>query len=239
MAFQLASILETTAFTFINEILAETHSTDGLAKNNRWELVITPPSGGQSKFGPIMGANTGEGVTRKVGIMCESFAFPGRNLLSSPDVNTYGPEREVVNGYSFGDISSTFRLSSDQKEKQFFDTWQRLAYNTEDFSIGYYYDYVGEIRLYKLDEKDRRRYGIKLLECFPKTVDQMETTQGPGDLQRVNVTWAYRYWLSLADEADAPKPLSDRAGDILVNSVVRNIYNNIPSVTRKLSGLVR
>ena len=33
------------------------------------------------------------------------------------------PEREMVDGYTFGDISPTFRLSSDQKEKQFFDTW--------------------------------------------------------------------------------------------------------------------
>jgi len=146
----------------------------------------------------------------------------------------YGPEREMVDGYTFGDISSTFRLSSDHKEKQFFDTWQRLAYNPQDFSIGYYYDYVGEIRLYQLDEQDRRRYGIKLLECFPKTVDQMAVTQGAGDLQRVNVTWAYRYWLSLADEPNAPRPLEDRLAEIAINTITKNIFSNIPSVLRKL-----
>ena len=240
MAFQLASILETTAFTFLNEILAEYSSKDGFARTNRWEILITPPTGyrgnNQSSniFAPIMGQNTGEGVTQKVGIMCEAFSFPGRNLTTTPDSNLYGPEREMVDGYTFGDISSTFRLSSDMKEKQFFDTWQRLAYNPQDFSIGYYYDYVGEIRLFQLDEQDRRRYGIKLLECFPKTVDQMAVTQGAGDLQRVNVTWAYRYWLSLADEATAPKPLEDRLAEIAINTVTKNIINNIPSVVRKL-----
>ena len=239
MAFQLASILETTAFQFLDEVLAEFNSKDGFAKTNRWEIIITPPTGNRGGstgniFAPIMGANTGEGVTQKTALMCEAFSFPGRNLTTTPDTNLYGPEREMVDGYTFGDISSTFRLSSDMKEKQFFDTWQRLAYNPQDFSIGYYYDYVGEIRLYQLDEQDRRRYGIKLLECFPKTIDQMTVTQGAGDLQRVNVTWAYRYWLSLADEPNAPKPLEDRLAEIAINTISKNIFNNIPSVVRKL-----
>ena len=240
MAFQLASILETTAFQFLDEVLAEFHSEDGFAKSNRWEIIIIPPTGNRGNqttgniFAPIMQQNTGEGVTQKAALMCEAFAFPGRNLTTTPDSNLYGPEREMVDGYTFGDISSTFRLSSNMKEKQFFDTWQRLAYNPQDFSIGYYYDYVGEIRLYQLDEQDRRRYGIKLLECFPKTVDQMAVTQGAGDLQRVNVTWAYRYWLSLVDEPNAPKPLGDRLAEIAINTVAKNIFNNIPAVTRKL-----
>ena len=55
-----------------------------------------------------MSQNTGEGVVQKAALMCEAFSFPGRNLDSQPDSNVYGPEREIVNGYSFGDISSTF-----------------------------------------------------------------------------------------------------------------------------------
>ena len=237
MAFQLKSILETTAFTFLNEILAEYSSKDGFARTNRWEILITPPTGyrGNNRsgniFAPIMGQNTGEGVTQKVGLMCEAFSFPGRNLTTTPDSNLYGPEREMVDGYTFGDISSTFRLSSDMKEKQFFDTWQRLAYNPQDFSIGYYYDYVGEIRLYQLDEQDRRRYGVRLLECYPKTIDQMAVTQGAGDIQRVNVTWAYRYWLSETDEANAPKPLTETQN----NNISRNNTGFLPSVLRYLT----
>ena len=62
----------------------------------------------------------------------------------------------------------------------------------------------------------------------------MAVTQGAGDLQRVNVTWAYRYWLSLADEPNAPKPLEDRLAEIAINTITKNIFNNIPSVLRKL-----
>ena len=240
MAFQLGSIIETTAFSFLNEVLAEYGSKDGFAKTNRWEIIITPPTGYRGSnhsyniFAPIMTQNTGEGVTQKVGIMCESFSFPGRNLESAPDTNVFGPTMDIVNGYTFGDISSTFRLSSDMREKQFFDTWQRLAYNPQDFTIGYYYDYVGEIRLYQLDERDNRRYGVKLLECYPKTVDQMAVTAGGGNLQRVSVTWTYRYWLSLTDEKDSPKLLGDIFTEKLSQTITRNIFNNIPSTLTKL-----
>ena len=236
MAFTLSSILETTAYTFLNQAIAQYHSDEGLAKTNRWEILVSPPSGSvlTNRMGPIMNANTGAGITESLGLMCESFAFPGRNLESSPDTNMYGPTRQVVNGYSFGDVSSTWRLSSDMRERQLFDTWQRLAYNPDNFSIGYYHDYIGEIRIFQLDEKNRRRYGMKLLEVFPKTVDQMGTTQGAGDLQRVNVTWAYRFWVSLADEADQPKPVEDILGDIFINTVTKNINNNIPSILGKL-----
>ena len=62
MAFQLASILETTAFQFLDEVLAEFNSKDGFAKTNRWEIIITPPTGNRGGstgniFAPIMGAN--------------------------------------------------------------------------------------------------------------------------------------------------------------------------------------
>ena len=232
----LAGIIEKTASAALDEAFAEFRSKDGFAKTNRWEIVITPPTGNRggssgNVFASIMGSNTGEGVTRRAGLMCEAFSFPGRNLTTTPDSNLYGPEREMVDGYTFGDVSSTFRLSSDMKEKQFFDTWQRLAYSPQDFSIGYYYNYVGEIRLYQLDEQDNRRYGVKLLECYPKTIDQMAVTQGAGDLQKVNVTWAYRYWLSLTDEENYPRPLTETQN----NTISKNNTGFLPSTLRYLT----
>ena len=38
------------------------------------------------------------------------------------------PEREIVTGYSFGDINATFQCSSDMREKKYWET-QRLTYN--------------------------------------------------------------------------------------------------------------
>ena len=42
---------------------------------------------------------------------------------------------------------------------------------TITWSLGYYDNYVGSIDIYQLDEQDNRRYGVKLVECFPKSIE--------------------------------------------------------------------
>ena len=48
------------------------------------------------------------------------------------------------------------------------------------------------------------------------------------------VTWAYRYWKNLTDEAELPRPLLERIGDVFVNTVERQLRSRIPAVLRKL-----
>ena len=89
----------------------------------------------------------GDGTAREVSLKCEQISMPGRNIDTAPDTNIYGPEREIAQGWSFADIDATFQLSSDQKEKNFFDTWQRLSFNPDTWSMGYYDDYTGTIQI--------------------------------------------------------------------------------------------
>ena len=57
------------------------------------------------------------------------------------------------------------------KEKQLFESWQRLSYNPQTWSIGYYDDYVGSVQIYQLDERgDQEDSGIELIEAFPKAI---------------------------------------------------------------------
>ena len=121
------------------------------------------------------------------------------------------------------------------KEKLFFETWQRLSYNPQTWTMGYYDDYVGGIQIYQLDEKDKRRYGVELVECFPKTVTEQQLSYATAtDIQKISVSFAYRYWKNLTDEAELPKPLQERIGEVLVNSVERNIRAAIPRVLSRL-----
>ena len=239
----LGRLLEGTAYGVINEILAEFRSDDGFALPSRYEVVILPPQGtrGQPKgalnnvFSKVMEENTGEGTTRKVGLQCESISFPGRNLDTTEDTNIYGPVRDIVSGYSYADITAVFRCSSDMREKLFFETWQRLAYNPQTWAMQYYDSYTGSLDIYQLDNNDRRRYGVRLVECYPKTIgDQAMDYGAPSTLQTVQVSFAYRYYKSLADEADLPKPLGDRIRDVIGDSVERQILSKIPKVLSKL-----
>ena len=241
--FNLGKVLEGTAYGVLNEILAEFRSDDGYALPSRYEVVILPPQGTRGKpqgalsniFAKVMQENTGEGTTRKTGLQCESIEFPGRNLDTNPDTNIYGPTREIVSGYSYAEITGIFRCSSDMREKSFFETWQRLAYNPQTWSMGYYDDYSGALEIHQLDQQDKRRYGVQLIECFPKNIAaQSLTAQQATDVQKISVTFSYRYWKSLTDEADLPIPLRQRIEEVVVNSAERQIRAAIPRVLSRL-----
>ena len=241
--FNLGKVLEGTAYGVINEILAEFRSDDGFALPSRYEVVLLPPKGSRGKpkgalnniFAKVMEENTGEGTTRKTGLMVDTIEFPGRNIDTSADENIYGPTREIADGYTYADLQATFRCSSDLREKLFFETWQRLAYNPQTWSMGYYDDYTGGIQIYQLDQKNKRRYGVELVECFPKAIaaQQMTHEQATG-VQKIQVTFTYRYWKNLTDEADLPKPLRDRIEEVVINSAERQIRAAIPRVLSRL-----
>ena len=241
--FNLGKVLEGTAYGVINEILAEFRSDDGYALPSRYEVVLLPPQGSRGKpkgalnnvFSLVMQENTGEGTTRKTGLQCEAISFPGRNLDTAPDTNIYGPTREIVQGYSYAEITATFRMSSDYKEKKFFETWQRLAYNPQTWSLGYYDEYSGGLQIYSLDQNDRRRYGVEIVECFPKTIAaQSLSAPQATDVQKLSVTFSYRYWKNLTDESQLPKPLRERIEEVVINSAERQIRAAIPRVLSRL-----
>ena len=235
--FNLGSFLEGTAFAVLDEVFAEFRSDDGFARPSRYEVFFFPPVSRSRTniFAQIMGQSVADQTARKTALRCQSFSFPGRNLDSSPDTNIYGPEREIVQGYSYGDVPGVFQCSSDMKEKRFFETWQRLAYNPQTWSMQYYNDYVGSIKLFQLDETDRQRYGVEMVECFPKTIEAQTVDYSTNNaIQTVSVTFAYRYWKDLVDEADLPKPLTQRVAEAVLNTVESNIVSQIPKVLRKL-----
>ena len=235
--FNLGSLVESAAYAALDEIFAEFRSDDGFARPTRYEVFFFPPvSRSQTNiFAQVMGQTVADQTARKTSLRCESFEFPGRNLDSAPDTNIYGPVREIVQGYSYGDVTATFQCSSDMKEKRFFETWQRLAYNPQTWSMQYYNDYTGSIKIFQLDETDRQRYGVELVECFPKTIAAQPIAYASvNEIQKVSVTFAYRYWKDLNDEADLPKPLTQRVAEAVLNTVESNIVSQIPKVLRKL-----
>ena len=235
--FNLGSFIESAAYAALDEIFAEFRSDDGFARPTRYEVFFFPPvSRSQTNiFAQVMGQTVADQTARKTSLRCESFEFPGRNLDSAPDTNIYGPVREIVQGYSYGDVTATFQCSSDMKEKRFFETWQRLAYNPQTWSMQYYNDYTGSIKIFQLDETDRQRYGVELVECFPKTIAAQPIAYASvNEIQKVSVTFAYRYWKDLNDEADLPKPLTQRVAEAVLNTVESNIVSQIPKVLRKL-----
>ena len=218
----LAKFLEGGAFGVMNDILSEFHSDNGYAIPNRFEVLITRPGGSATE-------------SRKVSLRCETVLLPGRNLNTVTDGMPYGPTREVVDGVTYAeDISMTFQASSGLDERVFFEEWQELAFNKQTWNVGYYNDYVSTVEIYLLDRQDQRRYGIKLIEAFPKTISGTDLSQAANnEIVKTSVSFSFRYWESL-DTNRQPPSLTDKIFDTVVNTVERNIEANLPKVLTRL-----
>ena len=236
-------LLEGTAYGVLNEILSEFRSGDGYARPSRYEILIQPPNGfsgeGRSElkniWALIMGQNVADSTVRRTSLRCSQISFPGRTLDSQQDTNIYGPVRNIVQGFSFAEMQAQFQLSTDLREKTFFETWQRLAFDPITFDVGYYNSYIGNIQIYQLDEQDRRKYGVELVECFPKSVEPVTLDYAAANtISTVGIAFSYRYWKNLTDEGDLPKPLGERIGDLIVNNIERNFRANLPKVLSRL-----
>ena len=216
----LANFVESTAFGVINNFLSEFHSDNGYALPSRYEVIITSPAAGDA---------------RKVSMRCESLDLPGRALNTSLDSNMYGIAPEIVDGITFGGtLSMTFQASSDLEERVFFESWQEMAWDKGTWNVKYYRDYIKEIEIYVLDVKNTRRYGIKLMECFPKEIGPSSFDAGPAsDIIKIPITMQYRYWETL-DITNQPPNLMEKVLDTVITGAERTINANIPKVLSRL-----
>jgi hypothetical protein len=212
--------LEATAFGVLNDFLSEFHNKNGYALPSRYEVIITSPA---------------EGNARKVSMRCETIDLPGRSLNTSPDSNMYGIAPEIVDGITFGGtLAMTFQASSDLEERVFFESWQEMAWDRGTWNVKYYKDYIKEIEIYVLDINNQRRYGIKLMECFPKEIGPSSFSAATAsDIVKIPITMQYRYWETL-DITNQPPNLMEKVLDTIITGASRTITANIPKVLSKL-----
>ena len=76
----------------------------------------------------------------------------------------------------------------------------------------------------------------ELIECFPKTIAaQTFDYSAVNQQQKVSVTFSYRYWKNLTDEARLPKSLADSLETLARNVVVRQLRSRIPALINRLT----
>jgi hypothetical protein len=234
---EIPKFLEGGAFGVINDILAGFHDDNGYAQPNRYEVLILPPAklGGGNQTNIFSGMER-QSDTRSISLRAQSINLPGRNLSTTDDSNIYGPKREVVEGVNYAeDIAIDFQASSQLSERVFFENWQRQAFNEKTWNVGYYNDYVGEIQIFVLDKQDKRRYGLKLWEVFPKTIGGNQLSYGDNDtLMLTNVSFSFRYWTSLDQNQNPDINIFDRITETVISTAERNISRNIPRILNRL-----
>ena len=250
----MAASFEGLGYGLLNDVLGVMRSDEGYATTNRYEIEIGPPRGvgiasSSGSSGGLLGVMSNflpSGLASFVGgakpsglrslqLRAESVQLPGRNISTSDDPNVYGPMRTVADGVSFAeDINITFQCGSELQERKFFEKWQETIYDKESWNMRYYWDYVGTLSIYLLDKNDKRRYGLRCMEAYPKTLVGLDLNYATAsDIAKVSVGFVFRYWEALALE-DKPNNLLGNLANTVLDHAERNLMKNVPSVLSKL-----
>jgi len=230
----------------IENILSSFRTNEGYAQPNRYEVSIFPPAGGRSLYNDASHhISKVRADAQEISLRCESVTLPGRNLASTPDSNIHGPLREVVNNVMYTDsVSMVFQASSDLRERVFFEKWQYTAFNPKTWNVGYYKDYIGTVDIYLLNKaadpwgKDQRKYGLRLHECFPKSIGPTELSYAANnEIIKLTIDMNFRYWETLDITQKTPNQSDEDLDEAAFTGAFQNVIaKNTPAVVEKLGG---
>ena len=223
------SFLESRGTNNLAKAIASLNGENSYSVPNRFEVLILPPGKGR------------RWKAQEVSLRCESILLPGRNLNTLTDGMPYGPTREIVDGVMYAeDIAMTFVASGGLEERVFFEEWQELAFDKQTWNVGYYDEYVGDIEIYLLNRQDERRFGIKLIEAFPKTINGTDLSQATSnEIIKTSVSFSFRYWESLDQERSTSSRIGKEPpnqGERIFNLTRRNLSANTPATVARLGG---
>ena len=151
---------------------------------------------------------------RRVQAFCSEIAMPAREGAQK-EIRHNGPVRKFVYDHAYSDITATFYTDKFMRERSFFEMWQKAAFSNSTHNMNYYDDYVAPIDIFALgqfasrDERDDITYGVRLFECYPKTISDVSFSHDANVIQTFTVTFSYRYWVNF---------FLDRAGQVDVGS---------------------
>lgn len=208
----------------LNDILSEV-ATRGMAKPNRYEVLITTPPCVQnySVNEAVSLQNTGgryrtqNTISRRIGarlsVFCESAQLPPTRLITTRQ-QIFGPPSFHPIGADYGgdNLSLTFALDKWYTVKEFFDIWVDGIINRDSGTASYQADYLCQgLTISQLDEEDRMHYRVIFEDVFPIAVNPIQLGYDmTNQVTKMSVTFCYRRWRNISMTV-AGKPLVRRA----------------------------
>lgn len=161
--------------------------TEGLSKNSKFEIYVTPPVG--KNF------NTGSIDLERVSLLADASELPPLNIKTER-LQIYGPTSPRPIGIDYGDtITMTFYLDRGLKVRELFENWMAQIVDQRTYNVNYQTKYVSdEVAIRKLDGKDDIVKEYIFRECFPIAIGKTQLSSGADDYSKMDVTFAYRRW---------------------------------------------
>jgi|TARA_B110000285_G_C15099906_1_gene604372 hypothetical protein len=210
--------------TTMGRFQAFVNEAEGFARKARFYTEFFLPKG--LSFGSGVGGEntaiepqgTGEGIDsfkmsqelnavhaangKRVRAFCSQISMPSRDTTIKEVKHGNSPARKHVIDFNSPDITATFYADKFMRERSYFELWQQAAFSTTSFNHNYYDNYVSDMNIYQLgnyasrQERDDITYGVKLFDCYPKTISEVEYSHENNNVQTFQVTFTFRYWVN-------------------------------------------
>lgn len=118
----------------IDQFKSLVSSKNGVARPNVFKVEL--PS--------IPGASSTD-----VNLLCRDVQLPGRQITTY-DRQIGLKTEKVAYGYVKDDVSMTFLVLNDYGIKNYFEQWQKIAVDPDTYEIGYFNEYVKQVKIYQL-----------------------------------------------------------------------------------------
>ena len=215
----------------INKFISSMSKARGFARPSQFEIVINPPLFKDFTSRLVAGENIQLGqnqvhvdnrvalsemtsVTKQLVLQCSSVSMPAHDLQTQNRAYGSEPGREMVQTHGYaGTIDCSFYLSTDLREKHYFELWQSLAVDNFTHKANYYDDYIGSMEIYQLSSSEQeigdtvgdiesvRTYGIRASEVFPKTVGAIAYGHdSANEIATLDVRFEFKQWYNIGDE---------------------------------------
>lgn len=191
-----------------------------LARPSRFDVQIPIPLG----MIPYIG------YSRRLNLRCDNAELPGRSIATTSR-KIYNIEEKFPYQTNFNDITLTFIVSDDMKEKLFFDAWLDWINPSLNFNMKYKGDYAVPLTINQYNVNNELTYSVDLYEAFPVATNAMDLDWSSDGHHKLSVTFAYTRWKN--------NSLESLAMDAVENAIAAVQYGqNILTQTTMGSDLV-
>lgn len=240
---------------------------NGVIQTNRFVLIMAMPKGvpGLEKYAqqpkstdPIyQNERTLTTNDSFVTLRCESAIVPGVHFFTNDNVRRYGFGQIEKRPYlpTFSPLKLNFIVDRSARVIEFFNKWANsIVYHDTNFGVSpfaqasqrpyllkYSDDYMSKIiRLWVYDQSNQTSFGVKLHDCYPLTISDIDVDWGAeNQLMRLSVLMQYSHMSTQfvyhdGSKSDSPKSATEVYNDSLNENKTPSLFEGILDHTGKL-----
>jgi len=240
--------LSATKPALINTMLQYIAQGEGLARSNRYYASFQLPKGSliEDHFFQVSGKEldiiekggfTKQAAAQKIQLkdgkrvnaFCKSITMPDRTMKTEEVINGPGAPHHIVTDHTYADVTATFYADKYLRERQYFELWQKSAFNDITNNYELYDNYVSDIDIFNLGQfansagssedpaaRDDVTHGVKLYDCYPTSIGAPSLAYDATGVVTFDVTFKYRHWMNYFINKTADVELGDGGFDMSI-----------------------